>query len=507
MKREVLRMERVTYKEQDVTFLQDFELNVHEGEIMGLLPINAYGLPAFLHIIRSNPPLYYGYVYYMDTLVNSWQGMKRSNNRISIIGGQSSLVEGQSVLSNIFILRPGFKQEILRMNLLKKQLQPFLDDMNLSVSPDTLVEQLTVFERVMVEILRAVVAGSHLITLLEISTIVNDSEITRLHEIMRHYADKGISFLYVSPHFEELLQICDRAAVMTDGCIVKVLSGSQMKPDALLNFDSEYDMRVRQHLRKWNDDSTQKVVFEAKNITGQYMKGLNFQVHSGECLVIQNLDNRIFHELIQILTGNEPMEEGTILVEGCAVEPCRSRKMAVVLERPGQTMLFKPMSYLDNLCMTIDERIPGVWVDNKIRKSIRLEYSKILGNDVFDKKIDDLTDIEKTELVYTRIMLQRPDIVFCVQPFKGMDMAHRMRIRELQEMFLARGIAVVILAINMADALSLANRVIRIKENTVLTEYEQKDFSKLPLTVPWRSLYHTELSKFASRQRRKIGQK
>jgi len=507
MQREVLRMERVTYREQDVTFIQDFELNVHEGEIMGLLPINAYGLPAFLHILRSNPPLYYGYVYYMDTLVNSWQDMKRNSNRISIIGGQSSLVEGQSVLSNIFILRPGFKQEILRLNLLKKQLQPFLDDMNLSISPDTLVEQLTVFERVMVEILRAVVAGSHLIVMLEISTIVNDSEIARLHEIIRHYADKKMSFLYVSPHFEELLQICGRAAVMTDGCIVKVLSGNQMKPETLLNFDGEYDMRVRQNLRAWNHGSIQKVIFEAKNITGQYIKGLNFQVHSGECLVIQNLDNRIFHEFIQILTGNEPMAEGAILVEGCAVEPCKNRKMAVVLEQPGHTMLFKPMSYLDNLCMTIDERIPGVWVDNKIRKSIRLEYSKILGDDVFDKKIDDLTDIEKTELVYTRIMLQRPDIVFCVQPFKGMDMAHRMRIRELQEMFLARGIAVVILAVNMADALSLANRVIRIKENTVLTEYEQKDFSKLPLTVPWRSLYHTESSKFTSKKHHIIGRK
>ena len=491
MQREVLRMERVTYKEQDVTYLQNFELNIYEGEIVGLLPINAYGLPAFLHVLRANPPLYYGYVYYMDTLVNSWQGMKRSSNRISIIGGQSSLVEGQSVLSNIFILRPGFKQEILRMNLLKKQLQPFLDDMNLSISPDTLVEQLTAFERVMVEILRAVVAGSHLIVLLEISTIVNDSEIARLHEIMKHYADNGTSFLYASPHFEELLQICDRAAIMTDGCIVKVLSGDQMKPDTLLNFDSEYDMRVRRTLHIWSDDNTQKVVFEAKNITGQYIKGLNFQVYSGECLVIQNLDNRIFHELIHILTGNEPMAEGTILVEGCAVKPCKNRKMAVVLERPGKTMLFKPMSYLDNLCMTIDERIPGVWMDSKIRKSIRLEYSKILGDDVFDKKIDDLTDIEKTELVYMRIMLQRPDIVFCVQPFKGMDMAHRMRIRELQEMFLVHGIAVVILTINMADALSLANRVIQIKENTVLTEYEQKDFSKLPLTVPWHSLYHT----------------
>ena len=489
MRREVLRMERVTYKEKDVTLLQNFELNLYEGEVMGLLPVNAYGLPAFLNILRFNLPLYYGYVYYMDTLVDSWQDMKRSDNRISVVGGKSSLVEGQSVLSNIFILRPGFRQELLRMNLLRKQLQPFLDDMGLAVSPDTPVEKLTVFQRVMVEILRAVVAGSHLVVLLEISTIVNDSEIMRLHEIMRHYAKRGISFLYISPHFEELFQICDRVAVMTNGSIVKILHGEQMNAEALLGFDNEYDMRVRRRLNACGRNRKQNVVFEAKNLSGESIKHMSFQVHGGECLVLQSLDNAIFEELLQFLTGEKPVQEGEFRIDGERINPCKSQKMCVILERPSHTMLFDQMGYLDNLCMTLDQRVPGVWMNRKIRKSIRMEYSRILGDEVFDKKISDLTEMEKTELVYARVMLQKPTIVFCVQPFKGADMTHRMKVWELQEMLLARKIAVVILAVNMADALSLADRMIRIEANTVLTEYERKDFNKLPMNVPWSHLY------------------
>ena len=489
MRREILRMERVTYKEQGITTLRDFELNIFEGEILGLLPINAYGLQSFLRILRRNPPLYYGYVYYMDTMVDSWQDMKRRNNRISIIGGKSSLVDGQSVLSNIFILRPGFRQEILRMNLLRKQLQPFLDDIGLSVSPDTPVEKLTVFERVVVEILRAVVAGDHLIVLLEISTLINDSEIMRLHGIMKHYADRGTSFLYISPHFEEILQICDRAAIMTNGSIVKMLYGKQMNTETLENFENEYDIMVRSRLNTRKHSRKRELVFEVKNLCGEFIKNLNFQVRSGECLVIQFEDNRIYQEFLQFITGNKSALKRKFFIKGKAVNPCKNQKMAVILEQPGHTMLFNTMSYLDNLCMSLDLRVPSVWRNRNIRKSIRREYSPILGEEVFDKKISSLTEIEKTELVYARIMLQKPKIVFCVQPFKGADMVHRMRIWELQEMFLSRGISVVILAINMADALSLADRIIRIEPNTTLIEYERKDFNRLPMDLPWSRLY------------------
>ena len=73
MKKEILRMERVTYKEEETTYLKDFELNVFSGEIVGLLPVNAYGLPQLLSVLRENPLLYAGYMYYKERLVNSWQ--------------------------------------------------------------------------------------------------------------------------------------------------------------------------------------------------------------------------------------------------------------------------------------------------------------------------------------------------------------------------------------------------------------------------------------------------
>lgn len=144
-----------------------------EGEIMGLLTIGANGLPAFLKILSEYPPLYHGYIYYREKLVDSWVEGHQAIPRISMIGDTSSLVEGQSVLTNIMILRRGFGQNILNFKLLNRQLQPFLEETGISLNPALPVEKLTAFERIVVEILRGVVADHRLIVVQEISAIIN----------------------------------------------------------------------------------------------------------------------------------------------------------------------------------------------------------------------------------------------------------------------------------------------------------------------------------------------
>ena len=103
-----------------------------------------------------------------------------------------------------------------------------------------------------------------------------------------------------------------------------------------------------------------------------------------------------------------------------------------------------------------------------------------------------LTDMEKYELVYTRILLQKPELVLIIQPFKGADARLRQRIWELQEALIDRGATLVLLAVNMADCLAIANRVIRIDGDMTIREYREDSFGELPLTIPLISLYEEE---------------
>ena len=211
MKKEILRLQDVTYKKQNTIIFRNMTFNILKGEIMGFIPMNSYGMDELLDVIVNNLPLYYGYVYYQD---------KHSRNRICLIDSETSLVNGLDVLTNVFTLRAGFGQEILNEKMLTMQLQPFIDELGVSIDPFMPVEKLPAYKRVMVELLRAIVAGYHLIIIREISTVISEDELEKLFDIMRYYTGKGFTFLYVSYHFEEIQQVCTRAILMSEEVLI-----------------------------------------------------------------------------------------------------------------------------------------------------------------------------------------------------------------------------------------------------------------------------------------------
>lgn len=490
MRREVLRMERVSCLEQDVVQLEDFNLSIFSGEIMGLLPVNNHGLTALLKLLQYNTPLRYGYVYYREEQVNTWRTAKHRYNRIGLIQSESCLVEDLTVADNIFVLRQGFKPWLVRPSILRKQLLPFLESIDIFISADSCVGDLSPFERVVVAVLKSVVAGYRLIVLRDISAILSETELRKVHRLLNHYAGQGFSFLYVDFHFEELCQVCHKVALMSNGRIIKVLKSDADTPETFQHYTKVYSGKVGSQLIKdGKTDKAQNPVFEMEHIRGECIRDLSFQVAAGECVVLQDVDHQIFGELLSIISGEIKPKNGVIRLAGKPVLPRPGDDIAVIQELPTQTMLFEEMSYLDNLCFSLDHRLPEVWSNGSVREGIRREYAPLLGGEVFDRRVDWLSEMQKYELVYHRVAIQRPKVTFCIQPFRRADMELRMHIWEQLKMLLDQGIAVVILAVTLADSLSLADRLIRIRKGKTGEIYDRHNFHTMSICAPWLKLY------------------
>ncbi|MFI3313519.1 MAG: sugar ABC transporter ATP-binding protein [Eubacteriales bacterium] len=485
MRKEVFRMERVTYKELDIKKLDYCNLHIFEGEILGFLPVNSYGLSHFIKILKTNLPLYDGYIYLNDRQVNSWKQSNKQTNRVTVIENQSCLVGDLTVCDNIFVLRQNFRQEIISDILLWRQLEPFLKELNLSIPPDLPAEKLTAFERIVVEILKGVVASHRLIVLEEVQNLITDSELLKLHEIIRFYSKKGISFLYIAVHFENILQICHRAAFFQNGRITKVLQPDQLSMDNLIISIEDYQTIVKQYVQ--NKDLAQaKPHFHVHHNFPTANVCLDIVVKESECVVIQCQDDHMHHHLLDTLSRGT-MEAGSFVALDEKIIQPRDRQIAIINERPAQTMLFPEMTYMDNLCFGLERRIHGIWNRSAIRKSIQKEYAPDLG-DVFHTHVLDLTEKEKYALVYTRILLQKPKVVVCIQPFKGADLELRMYIFALLEQLVNKGISVIILSINLADALSIADRFVLLEPGKPQTEYLREDFKDVNAVAPWKTI-------------------
>ena len=490
MKEEVLRMDRITYQEQGGTALNHFCLDIDAGEIVGLIPINDTGLAALIRLLRQNLPLHYGYVYYRGRLVNHWQESDLSYNRIGVIESRSGLADDLTVADNVFVLRQGFKKRIIRRKVLNRQLEPFLRETGVKLSADMCARELSAFPRFVTELVKAVVAGCRLIVLMEPASVISDARLETLQRILRHYAAKGFSFLYVSRHYEEARQTCTRAAIMVNGQIAKVVDTADTPPETLQCFGVEaYTQMVRRQERLKPATGNALPALTLKGLCYGHIKSLNVNVAPGECVVLQDLNNHILSDLIALLSGTRKPEGGEIRVSGKPFSAHQRRSVAVIQQQPTQTMIFPELSYMDNLCFTLDHRMPDIWRREAPRASVRWELTPLLGANVFDQSVEALTQKEKVDLVYTRVLLQRPSVAVCVQPFMAADVDQRMQIWTLMERLLEKGIAVLILAVNLADSLSLADRLIRVRDGAVQAVYGREDFSSLPPSAPWHNFW------------------
>lgn len=488
MREEILRLERVTCREQGVVQLENFNLQIFRGEIMGLLAVNSHGLNTLLRLLRRRLPLERGYVYYRERQINAWgsQIPDHTLQRIGIIEKRSSLVSGMTVADNIFVLRPSFKSWIIRPSLLRTQLKSVLERLRADFSPDDYVDRLSPFQRFVVEMLKAVLGGCRLIVLREVSTFISDADLSRLHAIIRDFAQEGISFLYIGYHFEELQEICDRTALLMNGTIPKVL----LRGEPLVPCGEPYHQLVRNQIgRGESPGHSRQAAFRANHVTGGKVHDLSFSVQPGECVVLQDLNNQIFGDLLDLLTGQRPLERGNFELAGSAFVPACTREIAVLLEHAHTSMLFQEMSVLDNLCFTLDHRLPEVWRSKRLRRGIEQECGDLLDPELFALWPDQLNTTQKYDLVYARVLLQKPRVVFCVQPFQGADMELRMRIWNHLERLLGQGAALVILAVNLADSLSLAHQLIRIQRGGPHEYYGREDFSHLSSATPWANFY------------------
>lgn len=493
MKKEILRLQDVTYKKQNTFIFRNMSFNVMKGEIMGIIPMNSYGMDELLDVIVNNLPLYYGYVYYQEQCVNSWKEEKHGRNRICLIDSETSLVNGLDVLTNIFTLRAGFGKEVLDEKMLARQLQPFIDELGIPIDPFMPVEKLSAYKRVMVELLRAIVAGYHLIIIREISTVISEAELGKLFDIMRYYADKGFSFLYVTYHFEEIQQICTRVILMSEGSINLILDEKQIRKgiseELYIDYYNHVSSRLRHRARDVavTEDSKKEVLY-VQDISGEYLEHFQFRVYKGECLVIQSLDTRMYNEFLEILEDDNGLKRVNMLVNGKRVEDYCSRKITFMKEEASQTMLFEDMTVRDNICIGLDKKAPNIWLRKKIQKSVQEEYYRIFGEDIFNCYVNELTNEQRTRVIYMRVLLEKPEVVFMVQPFKHAGTPHRLQVWELQTLLLERGISIVILAMNMSDSLTIADRVIRISrvnKKMVTKEFTYSQFSELPMSLPW----------------------
>lgn len=482
MKEEILRMENVTCKYNGITFLDHINLNIFKGEIMGLIPINSQGQPWLFQLLLQNYPIDYGRIYIDNQLVNYYEHSANNKNRVYIIEKQSKLIQDLTVSDNIFVLKKGFRKYIINQKVLNKQVNLFLKEVDASFHPDDLVSQLSRYEQCVVELLKAIISGSKLIVISDISNVLSVVELSKLLNLVKYYSKKGYAFLYVGNHHEEVFKICNRVALMKDGKIIRVLDERELTDDSIKAYTISFE-DAKPTERKHDG----KGILQFNHVSTNHIKEMSFTVEKGECVVFFDTNNTICTDLLQLMNGEIYKKSGEIIwddqvfTKEIGKHPLENG-IAVIVENATENMLFWNLSYVENLYFLIDRKLKSVKNKSKVLKSIVSEYRDIVGEEIYETDLSNLGPASLYNLVYYRIHLYKPKVVFCLQPFSGADMYLRKHIADLIRELKRKGITVIVLTVSVSDTLTVADRFLVVENGSIVNELSKEDS---PLSSKW----------------------
>ncbi len=410
--------------------------------------------------------------------MNNYQHSPLTMNKVAVIEQKSRLIEDLSVEDNVFVLRRGFKKYFISPRVLNEQFQRFTREVGIRIDGNELVSKLSSFEKSVVELLRAVIMGAKLIVIRDISNCVSAADLAKFHSLLRYYCERGFSFLYICNHHEEAFKICTRVSLMRDGKILRVFRQDQFQEDNILPY---YIGEFANFTKEIVNRRKEEEIFSFRNVYTENLHGMTFTVTKGECTVLFDMDNTILSDIMQLMNGELQQNGGAIYLEGKVYSHAKARHaigsgVAFIGEDPVQSMLFKEMSYVDNLCFLLDKKQNPVWLNKKITRSIVQEYWPVVGDEIYETNILNLKLQSLYDLVYYRIELCRPKIVFCVQPFAGADMYLRRHMIELINRLKKKGITVILLAVNIADSLVIADKLILLEKGRFSSQYCSSEF-------------------------------
>ena len=471
MKKEIVRLNRVSLEKEGVSLLNNITFNVFQGETHGFLFLNNLGSDQLVQVLSKNIPIDYGSVYFEETLVNNNLYSDGTNNPVVVIGRQVPLVGGLTVLDNLFVLQPGYESSYIskkHMKKLEKLLDPLIEELKVDISPSDLVEDLSLFNQCVITLMSSIISEHKIVICQHLSNFLSTHELIRFFEIMDIYKKKGVSFVYISSHHEEAFQICDSISLIENGTIVKHLGKTDMKEEIMSEY-THTQFEPPQNINYYNKDFTEKylipesreIAFNCEITNYGTIDHINFTVHKGECLVLLDADNTVLDDIL--LYANSKNQGDLSIVE----------------ENPRETMLFPHLSYMDNLLFTRGNKNPEIWRLKRYSQNITYEYYDILGENLNADNLFELSPHDLYNLLYYRIAIENPKVVFLRQPFSGADMFLRNHIIDLMNMLLDKGIAIVILAVSISDSLFIAHRLQHIEAGSSVVEYLQPDFEIL----------------------------
>lgn len=480
----MLKMHGISKSFGTVKALQNINIEAYGGEVLALLGENGAGKSTLMKILSGVYKKDAGKIFIEGEEVFPQNIKEAEKLGISIIHQELSVLPNLTVAENIFLGNEKFSKVTRRINksIINERSVLFLEQIGCKVNPNTLVKDVNVGDRQMIEIAKALTKNSKIIIMDEPTTALTDVETKKLFEVIEKLKGKGIAVIYISHRMEELFAICDRVTVLRDGQYVGDVRTSEIDQDGLIAMMVGRKLEDQFPYKKVKRGQT---LLKVENL--QYKNKVNnvtFHIKSGEILGISGLMGSGRTELAKAIFGEYKKDSGNVFIEGekvninspkegikngiCYVSEDRKGEGLILDMSVGENMSLSNLAAYENSLKKIDRK--------KEKEDIK-EYIKKLSvkTPSEGQLIKKLSGGNQQKAILAKWIMLSPKVLIIDEPTKGIDVGAKKEIYEVLNELKSNGKAIIMISSDMPEVLGISDRILVMHEGKISGELSHEE--------------------------------
>jgi ribose transport system ATP-binding protein len=474
--------------------LNNVQLKAWGGEIQSLMGENGAGKSTLMKVLsgayKADPG---GEILIDGQVLDITNPQVARDHGISIIYQELSLLPNLSVAENIFFGREPHRHGLINRRGMGDDCHGVLERLGATFTSATLVSQLSIAERQLVEIARALHSKSKILVMDEPTTTLSSRETDRLFALMRQLRGEGLAIIYISHRMAEVYELSDRVSVLRDGTYVGTLVGDEISAERLVKMMVGRDLSSfykHDHEAKAGRARGQPMLaVEGVTDGGKRVHPASFTLYAGEVLGLAGLVGSGRTELARLIYGADPKAGGTVRIDGKEVD-IRNPKdgldagITYLTEDRKHQGLFLDMSVKDNINFSVIGRDAAGGGVLNLRKAA--ERAK---NSIADLKIrvasaavgvGTLSGGNQQKVLLSRWLEAKPKVMILDEPTRGVDIGAKAEIYRIIDQLAQNGVAVLVISSELPEIMGICDRILVMREGHI--EGEVGGTSGVPVT-------------------------
>lgn len=463
----------------DIQVLHEIDLAFYQGEVHGLIGENGAGKSTLIKVLSGIHQPERGDIFLNGEKIAIRSPSYATDIGISVIHQEFDLIPQMSVAQNMYLGRePKKRFGAVDFTELYKNTQIYLDKVRLNVAPSTLVADLSVEQKQLLAIAKALSQNATLIIMDEPTAALNGAECDHLLELIRELRDSRHAIVFISHHMEEVFAISDRITVLRDGHMVDTRPGKEMDETTAIRLMTGKE-RVQKRLT--GKPLSGEPVYEIKNLNhSKYFHDISFSLRAGEIVGIVGLEGQGQRQVLRALYGDVRAHSGEMYLHGKRLNfrgPADALQNGIVFvpeERKEEGICLQlPIGHNIVLSTLKDNSTSGVLrvgVEQRRKISDRMASVKLSTDDA-SRPVSTLSGGNQQKVVIAKCLACRPSVLLFSEPTRGIDVGAKEDIYLLIRKLADSGSCIVIVSGDITELQLVSDRIFVIHAGRLTQEF------------------------------------